>query len=217
MSAEEGVIQFRACHEHRSLAAVLPDSVWNPLRVWRDQLFEVGLIGRDPARYEGAAFGNVSARLRSSFEEREQATFVVSGSQTGGSPRLERAQCAVVTGWSLAENSVVSFGECLPSSEALTHATLYETVRTAQFVFHVHSPDIFHRADELGLPRTDAAAGYGTPAMAHEVARLLCAGEEQPAGVLVMGGHEDGVVAYGQHAEAAAVALVSLLERARSL
>lgn len=217
MSVDEGVIQFQACHEHRSLESLLPESVWNPLRVWRDLLFDLGLIGRDPTRYEGAAFGNVSARLASLSMAGERGSFVVSGSQTGSSPRLEREQCSVVTGWSLDENSVVSFGECLPSSEALTHAIIYETVRAAQSVFHVHSPEIFHRAAKLGLPCTDAAAGYGTPAMAYEVARLLCPGEDQPVGVFVMGGHEDGVVAYGHNAEAAAGTLVSLLARARSL
>ncbi|MFZ9887717.1 MAG: class II aldolase/adducin family protein, partial [Myxococcota bacterium] len=175
-----------------------------------------GLVGRDRFRYGGAAFGNVSARL-SSMSDPARPSFVVSGSQTGGERRLERSQCAVVTDWSLAENSVVSFGECLPSSEALTHATLYEVVPEAQYVFHVHSPEIFGHAGALGLSCTDVTAGYGTPAMAQEVARLCRSGQETSAGVLVMGGHEDGVVAYGQTAEAAAGALVSLLARARSL
>jgi hypothetical protein len=67
----------------------------------------------------------------------------------------------------------------------------------------------------LGLPRTAAEAGYGTPAMAEEVTRLWRERARRRTGVLVMGGHEDGVIAFGGNTEQAGLAL--LREYARSL
>jgi ribulose-5-phosphate 4-epimerase/fuculose-1-phosphate aldolase len=116
----------------------------------------------------------------------------------------------LVTGWQLEENIIKARGMVRPSSESLTHAAVYELDDEINFVFHVHSPQIWTRAGILDLPQTAADCEYGTPEMAIEVARVAGGGE----GIFVMAGHEDGVVAYGPDAAAPGQAIIGLLARA---
>jgi ribulose-5-phosphate 4-epimerase/fuculose-1-phosphate aldolase len=82
-----------------------------------------------------------------------------------------------------------------PSSEALSHGVLYRLDPRIAWVMHLHTPEIFAARDRLHLPVTDPAAAYGTPEMAAEIARLAPASGWP--GLLVMGGHEDGILAFG--------------------
>ncbi len=77
---------------------------------------------------------------------------------------------------------------------------------------HLHSPEIFAAREQLHLPVTDPAAGYGTPELAAEITRLApLAGWP---GLLVMGGHEDGVLAFGASANATGGLVVQTLASA---
>ena len=58
---------------------------------------------------------------------------------------------------------------------------------------------------------TPPDAAYGTPAMVTAVDRLLRATPSQ--GLFAMGGHEDGIVAYGTDLDAAGAQLVDALAR----
>ena len=64
-------------------------------------------------------------------------------------------------------------------------------------MLHIHAPLLFSRAAELRLPTTDNAVAYGTPEMAKEMARLWRDTNLPDRRVLAMGGHQDGVVAFG--------------------
>ena len=63
---------------------------------------ERDLIGRDPERYDGCAYGNISVRA--------QRGFVISGTQTGGEPALTRDQLAWVVDFNVAENRLRAGG-----------------------------------------------------------------------------------------------------------
>lgn len=65
---------------------------------------------------------------------------------------------------------------------------------------HLHSPVIFNHRATLGLPCTDPAADYGTPEMAAEIQKLASAPDHSGTGLLVMAGHQDGIIAYGSTA-----------------
>lgn len=175
------------------------------LEYWRGQMRAHAVLGQDPDRYDGFGFGNLSARVASGF--------LISGTQTGHLARLGAAGYALVVGWALERNRVVASGPVKPSSESLTHAALYDAVETANFVFHGHSPALWARGQELDLPVTDASVPYGTPAMAAEVERL--AGQALAgAGILIMGGHQDGFIAFGADAGCAGAQMLEHLERA---
>lgn len=174
---------------------------------WRTLLFRIGLNGRDPARYEGLAYGNVSRRLGG-------RKFVISGTQTGGKPRLEASDYCLVSNFDIGSNALWAGGPIQPSSEALTHAAAYEAGRRVNFVFHVHSPELWVLSPRLSIPVTDPGIAYGTPEMAAAIGALL---QRPEADLIAMGGHLDGLIAVGGTPEAAANALFRALTKAFAL
>lgn len=174
-------------------------------------------MGRDSNRYGGVGFGNLSGRLPPLQGPPGARAFLVTGTQTGGLPSLSLADLCVVTRYDPECNWVKSFGLVWPSSESMTHGVLYDAHPAIRYVFHGHSPSIWEQARALDLAITDPAVDYGTPAMCHQVQRLLRDPEVIRKRVLVMGGHRDGILAFGETAEEAGRALVDLLAQALSL
>jgi ribulose-5-phosphate 4-epimerase/fuculose-1-phosphate aldolase len=207
----EGVIQFDL--EFR-LAPPLPIAALREISAWRRILYLLRLTGQDPQRYDGLGFGNISQRFEPYEAPPERRRFVISGTQTGGLADLGPEHYATVLESHPEANRLVAEGPIRPSSESLTHGALYALDELLRCVMHVHSPEIWRQAAALDLPRTDPAAAYGTPAMAAETARLFRAEAVRAGGLFVMGGHEDGVVAFGRTAEAAGTALLRALARA---
>lgn len=213
--AREGVVKFEAAHTAAALSSAGRDAV-AALCGWRALLFRVGLIGQDARRYDGAAFGNVSARVGPFPGERGARPFVVSGTQTGAHADVTGNDFAVVTSWDMKRNRVTSTGPAAPSSESLTHGAVYDVSPTIRAVLHVHSPEI-HRAAlasaRSAWPITAEGIDYGTPAMALEVARLWRTTSLPDAHVFVMQAHEDGVVAFGRTVDDAGAALMRAFAR----
>ena len=204
MTIPEGVVQYNLTFFP---ADPLPAAMLGSLNAWRQILFRLGLIGQDPHRYGGLGFGNVSIRLESG----NAASFIISGTQTGGMDRLSPEHYSLVKSCDPATNSVVAEGIVRPSSESLTHGSLYRLDHTIGAVIHAHSPQIWSQADAIGLPQTNPSAAYGTPEMAEEVSRLF---QNTPVSILkifAMGGHEDGIVAFGRNMEQAGLTLVRYL------
>lgn len=183
----EGVIRFRYEHRREALREDL-GGLAAELGAWRRVLIERGLVGQDPRRYGGYGFGNLSARAGG-------RSFLVTGSQTGHLADLDLAGYALIESWTAAEHRLTSRGLVEPSSEALTHAALYDASAAICAVFHVHSPALWARRGTAGLPATAPGIDYGTPEMAAEVARLCRLA--RASGLLAMAGHEDGLLAYG--------------------
>lgn len=214
MSQQEGVIKFELDFTE---TAPLPEEDLREISAWRRIMWLLKLVGRDPARYEGLGYGNVSLRLPPFDVPPLRRAFVVSGTQTGDLAELGSEHYALVTQCDPQQNRVTAEGPIRPSSEALTHGALYAVDADLRCVLHVHSPELWHRVAALGLPCTDPGAAYGTPAMAAEVARLCADPAVRAGGILAMGGHEDGLVAFGASAQAAGTALVNTFARALAL
>lgn len=210
----EGVIKFEAAHEHAALDHGLMRECLLPVLAWREVLWRLGLIGRDPQRYDGAAFGNVSVRVPPYGLRPTRRAFLVSGTQTGGAGAATPADFALVTAYDVERNTVASRGEVLPSSEALTHGTLYDLDADVRCVLHVHAPELWRLAPAMSLPTTDASAAYGTVQMAREVRRLARANAN--ARIFAMGGHEDGILSIGRTADEAGGALLRAFTAARA-
>lgn len=187
-AASEGVIHFDLRFTQSDLPA---ECELGRLQQARARLFAAGLVGRDPARYEGLGFGNLSERVG------EGMRFIVSGSQTGGLTRLEREHYALVTEADPERNFIHAMGGCPPSSESLTHALLYQLGAEVGGVVHGHSPGLWTAADRLRLPVTPASAPYGSVAMVRAVRELWHSGQLARVAGFVMLGHQDGVVAFG--------------------
>lgn len=198
----EGVIKYRLDFEQAPLER---PALALKLEPWRQRLCALGLIGgNNPARYDGLGFGNLSHRV-----EPGSLHFVISGTQTGHLEQMGAEAYTLVTSCDPASNTIRAQGEIPPSSEAMTHAAIYSAAPDAQAVIHVHSPEIWQQAESLGLAVTDPDIAYGTTEMANEFARLICSGSLD-SNVIAMGGHEDGIVSWGETLDEAGELMLQL-------
>lgn len=209
----EGVIKFDC--RYRLGAPLDPDHL-RDLNAWRKILYQLELIGQNPARYAGLGFGNISCRAPRALGGQSDG-FIISGSQTGGIPDLDACHYALIRFCDPRINRVEAEGPIAPSSESLTHGVLYGLDPRVGCVMHAHSPHIWRQSARLDLPRTRAEVAYGTPEMADEVARLWRQGALGERGIFSMGGHEDGVLAFGQSCAEAGSILVRCLAQAYRL
>ena len=79
MIPQEGVIKFTAVHQTRPLDERRYGELVCKLIAWREILGLTGLVGQDPARYEGYGFGNVSARVVPPGAARGRRAFLITG------------------------------------------------------------------------------------------------------------------------------------------
>lgn len=201
MAEAEGVIKYRLVFTE---SAPLVDHNYSALDYWHRVFKQAGVLGQDPQRYGGLGFGNISQRVFGDY-------FLISGTQTGQKSTLLPEDYALVTGFDIQGNTVEARGAIKPSSEALTHAAIYNLDKSIEFVFHVHCPEIWRARDRLGLIQTAADVHYGSPAMASEIAHLFAQGLFDGEKILAMAGHEDGIIGFGETAEEAGQCIVSQL------
>lgn len=214
MAAQDGIIKNQLEH---TAAPPLAEESLHEINTWRQLVYGLKLVGQDPTRYGGYGYGNVSRRIPPFDAPVNQRAFVITGTQTGGIPLLTPAHYTVVTAYSPERNLLVSQGPRKPSSESLTHGSVYDQDAAIRWVIHAHSPEIWHNAAALNLPTTAPEVLYGSPEMAGEVWRLFAETQARRRGIFVMGGHEDGVVAFGASAEEAAEVLIKTLLAATRL
>jgi len=195
---KEGVVKYTVKHEtaRLDLPADMPEFF-----AWRRRHRQLELLGADAA---GIGYGNLRIRLFAT------PSFLITSSQSSGLLEVDQRHFSRVTVVDLDRNFLRSSGQLPPSSEALTHAALYQVSGAIRAVVHVHSPSIWtaHR-DHLPTTRDDAL--YGTPEMGYEMIRLHKRRALGRLGVIVMGGHRDGVVAFGPTMAEAAGEILKLL------
>lgn len=209
LSETEGVIKFNLDYTDSPLPKRIVDNCeenLSKLNAWRNILKQLGMIGQDPHRYGGFGFGNMSIRAESNNN-----AFLVTGTQTGKPAYLQHQMFSLVTSADTENNSIVASGEIRPSSEALTHASIYSADQTIQAIIHIHYPLIWQLSKQLNLPVTASNIAYGTPEMASAVTNLVKSIPTNQPAMFSMLGHEDGVVAYGTTIESVAQNLIGQL------
>ena len=169
----------------------------------RRRLWRAGLVGHDSTHDVG--YGNVSVR------DVDLGGFVISGTQTGEIEATDARHYSLVTGSSIDGNRVTCRGPVQASSEALTHAALYELDPGIGAVVHVHSKPLW-TALKGELPTTGADIPYGTPEMAREFQRLYRETDFRTDGIAVMAGHDDGLIATGRDVGQATRRMMQLLD-----
>ncbi len=201
MAEQEGVIKYRLEFE----PGPAPAEDLTELNVWRSILYNLGLIGQHPELYGGYAYGNISLRSRA-----EPGHFFISATQTGQLPELQADDYVCIEKTDIADNRVYARGPRQPSSEAMTHAAIYQLDPAIQCVMHVHDPKLWHCGLAQSWPTTAKNVDYGTPAMAAEILRLYESSGLDRQRVLVMAGHLDGVVSFGRTIDEAGCGLLDL-------
>lgn len=206
----EGVIKFSLVYTASTLPPELPG--FTGLDQCRRNVWQMGVVGQDDSRYQGLGYGNVSLRLR---DAQYPDAFLITGTQTGHLPHLSADHYARVLGYDIDRNWLQADGPAKPSSEAMTHAAIYQCAPDANAIIHGHSPAIWWQAQLLGLGCTAAEIPFGTPEMARAMQALLKA-RKPLRNTIVMLGHQDGFITWGKGL-AEAVALVrELLQDADS-
>lgn len=181
---DEGTIKYRCEWQQKSV--ITPEDIAE-LNHWRSQLYQLGLIG---AYDNGIGFGNISIRLGNTEQ------FIISGTQTGGIANLTASHYTKVNEFDWCANYVVCEGEIKASSETMTHAAIY-TASQANAVVHVHHQQLWERSLDR-LPTTDINCAYGTPEMAEEIIRLCQKPQTQQQKIIIMSGHESGILTFGR-------------------
>lgn len=203
MKEQEGVIKYQLNHIQQPISTPFP---YADINAWRTIAVRLDLIGLDPERYDNVGFGNISQRI-----DPGSAQFIISGTQTGHIEQLNPEHYCLIVNAEPKQNRLESCGLCKPSSESLTHASVYAQDNAIQAVIHGHSPEIWKHTVALNLPHTSADIPYGTVEMAVAVEQLFQSGKLAPASLFTMLGHEDGVVAFGRNMQEAAWELINCL------
>ncbi len=194
----DGVIKYHVQHRNTKT----PDfAQYTELEALRCRLFALGLIGETP---DGIGYGNLSFRNQGEHE------FTITATQTGKQPALKPAEYIHITDYNFDTFTVYSKGECKPSSEALSHAMIYEVHPDIQAVIHIHSKPLWQM-----MIATDAlatTAEYGTAGMVQEIAELYQSRDPFKNNAFVMKGHEDGIITFGKTIQLAELTLYHLIQ-----
>ncbi len=199
---DDGYIKYDCRWTKHSI--VIPEPYFSEINHCRDRLYLLGLIGAYPE--DGIGFGNIS--MRADYSRRE---FWISGSSTGHLPKLSQHDYSRVTNFDIAKNRVWSWGANQASSESMSHAVLYRADRNIGAVVHVHNASLWEKMI-YQVPTTDASIAYGTPEMALAIEKLYQTSDLPTQKILVMGGHQDGVIAFGKNIAEAAERIINLYE-----
>lgn len=181
---DEGYIKYTFDWNKKTIS--LHPEVLEELNLFRSKLRDLNMIGKIP---DGPGFGNISVRSTGD-------TFFISGSDTGSLELLEAEQVALVTRCDYMQNRIVFEGQVAASSESMSHAAIYQQKGDVGAVIHVHHAKFWNHYRNI-LPTTEVEAAYGTPAIARAIAQK--AAKNPNTKLLILGGHEDGIISYGSN------------------
>ena len=168
------------------------------LNKWRDKLYSLKLIGAHP---DGVGYGNIS--------QRNGKNFIITGSKTGGIEKLTLEHYTRVEDWNFEKNYLHCDGPIEASSESLTHAAVYESLTDVNAVIHIHNLELWSKLINK-VPTTSKNVEYGTPKMAYEIKRLI-KNENIEKKIIVMAGHEEGIITFGKNLDEAGKILLDIL------
>jgi len=170
------------------------------LETARTKLYKLGLIGMYP---DGIGFGNISVKSG------EGSSFIITGSATGQFDKLDQSHYSLVSGYDFEKNSISCSGLTKASAESLTHAAVYQSLPKVGAVVHVHCLWLWEKLLN-DYPATSAEIEYGTPEMANAVGKLALEIIGRKEKVIVMGGHREGILAFGNNLTDATTEIIKI-------
>ena len=179
----DGVIKYNL---NFNKSEPLKKSLWEDIEKVRIKLHDINLIGEK----DGIGFGNISQRI-------SEKSFVITGTQTGHLKDLDKNHYSFVKNYNDREFFLDSCGACQPSSEALTHGTIYDLSPKINAVIHIHSKKLWNFMLANNYHKT-AKVPYGSIQMIDEVQRIYQNIDPLSKPLFVMSGHEDGIISFGK-------------------
>lgn len=122
-------------------------------------------LGLTPVHADGA-YGNQSYRTGST-------SFLITRSGMTPTEQLIPENYSHVVRCDGAENTFITEGKAVPSSESLLHSALYSALPNINAILHGHSQLINTYAAALKIPVTRTFFPYGTPELAESAVALL--------------------------------------------
>jgi len=181
MKIDEGYIKFNINWTQKQYD--FRDQYFQDLNYYREQLHKLGLIG---VYDDGIGFGNISIRIQNN-------EFIISGSSTGNIESLQKDHYSLVKEFDIKNNNVHCEGLTKASSESMSHAVIYEENSNINAVIHIHHQKMWEKLLN-SEPTTNKDAKFGTPEMASEIQKLI----QDDSGIIIMAGHEEGIITFGQ-------------------
>ena len=180
----DGVIKYNFDFQ---VTEPLEERLFREIESLRERLFALNLIG---VTDDGIGFGNISQRV-------DANSFVITGTQTGELENLDASHYAFINAYDDKEFYLKSSGMIKPSSETLTHGTIYNLSEEIGAVIHIHSKVIWKfmlNGDYLKTKDVE----YGSTEMIDEVNRIFSFSSLLDNPKFAMTGHEDGVIVFGK-------------------
>jgi len=106
-------------------------------------------------------------------------------------------------------NAIWCRGVVKASAESMSHAAVYAANTEVGAVVHIHNLQLWEKYLDV-LPTTSKEIEYGTPEMAFAISKIMTQQETLDRKVFVMGGHKEGVIAFGKTVEEAAFTILAL-------
>ena len=196
----EGYIKFTCNWVKEEIQ--FPEEMFLSLEKERSRLYELGLIGMYP---DGIGFGNISVRT-------DGGSFLITGSATGQFATLNQSHYSMVSESSFEDNSITCKGLTKASAESLTHAAIYRAIPEVGAVVHVHCLWLWEKLLNH-YPTTSGEIEYGTPEMALAVQSLAAEMGMSDENIIIMGGHREGILAFGKNLEEATTQIIEIYNR----
>ena len=198
----EGVIKFQI--EKWEESGPVDAAVYGEIEKARKRLYQMNFIGHNPEYNLG--FGNISSRLNA-------GDFVITGSQTGHLENLDGSYYSIINGYNFENNSVCGRGPAKPSSESLSHAALYHSSAKINTVIHIHASRLWNRLYDTHPCYTPVNAEYGSIELYNSLTELMTGQKTSLPAVIVMRGHEDGIIIGAGSVDDGMAALDFILEK----
>ena len=195
----DGIIKY---HFDFKKSASVDESSFRDIESLRERLFALKLIG---VSSDGVGYGNISQKVSSS-------SFVITGTQTGHLSKLDATHYSLVEEYSDRDFYLKFTGAIKPSSEALTHSTIYNLSDKIGAVVHIHSKPIWQFMLDRDYLATDRVE-YGSIEMIEEVNRIYKDIDPLSNPKFVMAGHKEGVMIFGRNLYEAELNLLEVLGR----
>ncbi len=195
---DEGVIKFNCNWEDNEL----PINVPVQLMEWRDKMHELKLIGEYKDIKIG--YGNISIQT--------PLGILISGTQTGNIYPIAAKDFSLVTSYDMDKNSLDCIGQIKASAESLTHAAFYDADSSIKAVIHIHNKELWDNLIDK-IPTSKRNVPYGTSEMASEIKRLFNDTALIDEKIMVMGGHDEGLIAFGENLQEAGKVLLDVLAK----
>ncbi len=179
----EGVIKYNTSKQVKKNSLSKKD--FEKIEKYRRRLNRINMIG---CYDNGIGFGNISMIGA-------DGKIIITASQTGHLKSLRPRHYAKLLKYNVNTMTLRYEGIGKASSETLTHCSLYESIKGAKAVIHVHNEKLWRALMIAGYPTVDESVEYGTKEMAKAVKELFKE-SRKTSGIFATAGHFEGVFVF---------------------